>query len=84
MILVLWLARSLNWCAIACLRWSRRFDHASDVVYRPYYRAEARKARRDADRRALEESRRIGVVIEDLIAETRPVKRVSLHIHRDR
>jgi hypothetical protein len=62
---------------VACSR-------AADLAYRPYFRWENRKAKRASERKLLDDQRRIGVVIDELIAETRPARRVGSHIHRDR
>jgi hypothetical protein len=67
MILLAWLGRCLDYCAAA-------FGHAADVVYRPYFRHENRKALRESQRQA----------IEQVIRESRPAIPVRAPIHRDR
>lgn len=47
MILVLWLARLLEWLTIVVGR-------ATNAVYRVHFRHETRKAQREAERRAIE------------------------------
>lgn len=66
MILLLWLGRLLDSTSVACRR-------AADVVYRPYFSHENRKAKRESERRAIEE----------LIANARP-NRVGSPLYRDR
>jgi hypothetical protein len=67
MILLAWLGRLLDLLAVICSR-------AADVVYKPYFRHENRRALATERRQAAEE----------LIAETRPVVRVGSHLHRGR
>jgi len=84
MILLKWLGRLLDRLCVLSERLGWTFNRAAGRVYRVYYRGEARKAKRASDRKASDDQRRTDAVIDDLIAETRPVNRVRAPIHRDR
>ncbi len=59
-------------------------EHRATLIYRAHSKAEARKAAQAEVTRMMDQQRRDALAAEDLIAETRPAKRVGSPIHRDR